>query len=506
MVSRLPQVSEPGFTWDGSPPAAIEILGFQESRPVLKVVGGGGQDSRRCMQKPMMEYTDESGLAVTQLQDRMFNESVEQVVNDGNTFGPYGPDGGATPLMSTALRYRAFAPPSTGPPVIKYPGFGNLAGHLISVFRSEMTIKKSVKIESLQVLYSSAGPAVPVAFLGVSASGSTQARGVVSLVMNQMGAIDASGFNFTTRIETGGWFAAWSNLTAQAVIYFNRAEPLLIQMRSGPQPMIHGATVVQISLANVINSTAAAGKQLVVELASIGTSLHTSITSLSDVVALIEYIAEPTGLRIARGTRQSGVENIGLLDVLPDPHNFIADVAVGTHHDPMMVCISLAGAEFRPLVHVFLSILVCSHLPADYNPAEHVQVLPLRVGGFVRRWTVGLWQVTGYVVGHYGSGKNRYSELGLDAHNFTHVPLYTGLADSTHVLVGHPVTAVGDGADQVVIQVTNVRLENGTSLFHVSVNNPTDVPITMVVSSQFEAVRLQTQRVDLEPGEDRTLQ
>jgi hypothetical protein len=68
------------------------------------------------------------------------------------------------------------------------------------------------------------------------------------------------------------------------------------------------------------------------------------------------------------------------------------------------------------------------------------------------------------------------------------------------------VTAVGDGADQVVIQVTNVRLENGTSLFHVSVNNPTDVPITMVVSSQFEAVRLQTQRVDLEPGEDRTLQ
>jgi hypothetical protein len=129
------------------------------------------------------------------------------------------------------------------------------------------------------------------------------------------------------------------------------------------------------------------------------------------------------------------------------------------------------------------------------NSAACVQVLPLRVGGFVRRWTVGLWQVTGYVVGHYGQGENRYSELGLDAHNFTHVPLYTGLAGSTHVRVGHPVVATGDGADRVFIQVTNVRLENSTDLFHVSLNNPTDAPITLVVSSGFEAVRLQTQQV-----------
>ena len=101
----------------------------------------------------------------------------------------------------------------------------------------------------------------------------------------------------------------------------------------------------------------------------------------------------------------------------------------------------------------------------------------------MRRWTVGLWQVTGYVVGHYGQGENRYSELGLDAHNFTHVPLYTGLAGSTHVRVGHPVVATGDGADRVFIQVTNVRLENSTDLFHVSLNNPTDAPITLVVAS-----------------------
>ena len=318
-VSRLPQVSDPGFTWDGSPPATIAILGFPESRPVLKTVGGGGQDSRRCMQKPMMEYTDESGLAVTQLQDRMFNASVEQVVNDGNTFGPYGPDGGATPLMSTALRYRAFAPPSTGPPAMQYPGFGNLAGHQVSLFRSEMTFKKPVEIESLQVLYSSAGPAVPVAFVGVSASGSTQSP--VSFCMNDMGAIDASGFNFTTRIETGGWFAAWSNLTAQAVIFFNRAEPLLFQMASGPQPMAGGATVVRLSVADAVNSTVAAGQQLTVELASVGTSLHTTITSLTDVVGLISYLAAPTGLKVMRDTRQSGGQHVGLLDVAPDPHS-----------------------------------------------------------------------------------------------------------------------------------------------------------------------------------------
>ena len=126
------------------------------------------------------------------------------------------------------------------------------------------------------------------------------------------------------------------------------------------------------------------------------------------------------GLTLLRGVRRTGPSFAGLVELLPDK-NYVAEAVVLAHQDPMMV-------------------------------------LPVRVGKLVRRWTVALHQIQGYCLGHYGSGKNRWTELGLDADNNTHVPLYTGRANRTHVRIGHPVIGVGAGAEQCFIQCTRVRV------------------------------------------------
>lgn len=119
------------------------------------------------------------------------------------------------------------------------------------------------------------------------------------------------------------------------------------------------------------------------------------------------------------------------------------------------------------------------------NPAAEALLLPLRVGPFNQsRWTVGLLQLAGYTVGYYGSGANRYTSLGLDDEGFAYVPLYAGRAPLTHVEVGCPVIAKGTGAEDLFIQVTHV--DENPQVWHVEINNPTDLPITVTLQSDMK--------------------
>ena len=99
-VAMVPDLAEPGATWDGGPPSSLPILKWQESRPILATRGGGGldcflkhgiskggnavcggQDSTRCTQKPHLEYSDEAVQSVHSTNDRIFAPSVELVAN-----------------------------------------------------------------------------------------------------------------------------------------------------------------------------------------------------------------------------------------------------------------------------------------------------------------------------------------------------------------------------------------------------------------------------------------
>ena len=261
------------------------------------------------------------------------------------------------------------------------------------------------------------------------------------------------------RISAGGWFAVWTNLVAQASIFFVRGQPIALNVR----PPKRGGDWVQVMVEDVNRVTA--GQVVPVELQQLGTSLYSKLQSLNDVQALVQYLASPTGLQVLRGTRCS--PHPGMLVLRPDSSQ-TAELAVGQHPDPDMM-------------------------------------LPVRLVNLRRRWTVGLWQLSGYVLGHYGNGSGRYTELGVDANNSSHFPLYVGLAHRTHVRVGHPVVAVGDDAEQVFISVTHLRLGSGSTHFHVALNNPLDRALSVKVLA-FEALQMPEQNVTLRAGEHRVLQ
>ena len=125
-------------------------------------------------------------------------------------------------------------------------------------------------------------------------------------------------------------------------------------------------------------------------------------------------------------------------------------------------------------------------------------MLPLRMIGLNRRWSVGVLQLRGYCVGHYGSCENRYRSLGVDDANHSHVPLYPGRAAITHLQLGHPVIALGARAHLLSIQVTavgsaaagpdgrlNVSTSSGSMRWHASVHNAEATPITARVVAGF---------------------
>ena len=66
--------------------------------------------------------------------------------------------------------------------------------------------------------------------------------------------------------------------------------------------------------------------------------------------------------------------------------------------------------------------------------------------------------------------------------------------------------ATGRGAEEIFIQVTHIRVRNGTTLYHVAVNNPTTTTLAVHLSASFPEVKLAPHTVTLQPGEHLNVQ
>ena len=138
-------------------------------------------------------------------------------------------------------------------------------------------------------------------------------------------------------------------------------------------------------------------------------------------------------------------------------------------------------------------------------------MLPLRVGGLSRRWSVGLWQSEGWVQGTYGKdGRDRFSSLGIDDSNQSYVPLFVDRAPRTSVRVGHPLAAVGEQSESLFIQVTHVSeppphaAANDTNhVWHLSIQNPLESAVSVELRQPMQLPgmkRLHGQHVTIEAG------
>jgi hypothetical protein len=420
-----------GDTWDGGPLACLPLTGFQNTLPVLDS-DQGKEDGGRFDQVPLLEFSDQGALAVSSPRLEVFDEKVAQVVNPWHTYGPIR---GPSRLMQYVQRYRELIPPTVGVPQSGWAAPGVRMGANTALWANQITFKTRMKIKSLSLGYLSGSPS------GKFVTGDGASFRVVDLSK-------PAGETFV--LHRGEWFGYYREKPANSNVFFNRGEPVRIEIH--PPGVFFSAPLE--------NAQVEAGRGFLFEIASLGLPINIEIKSPADLDRYVRYLAQPHRLQVLRGRR---VEGPGLLEIAIDDR---------------------FGAEIT--------------LPRP--PTRLDLTLPCRVDGLNPRWSAGLLLVKGYVKGDYGPGENRYRALGTDLQGNAYVPLYVDLADVTHVVAGHPVVAGPEGKD-LFIQVTKVG--DQPERWHVALNNPTDQAITTVLKKAMPLAGFEfpDRTVTLHPGQ-----
>ena len=433
-----------GVTWDGGPPAVIRLVSLQDgSRPVLST-NQGDEDGRRFENTPLLDYSDEGATAVASRQDRVFAADVV-VANSWVSFGPLA---GPGRLMEFVLRLWVYPPPTVGVPETGWPAKAVRQGIDACLFRDDIRFRQDGTVKRLTLLQDNywLPETVKPVYLLLGQAPATITRRMDCFTLNQTA---------TFALASGDWFALYSPRTACSHIFIVRQQA--IQLQVGPQPQ--SLTIY----ADLSGKKVRAGDTYTFELFSLGVPVNMSLKSQNDVTRLLNYLHHPEGMKVLRGTP------------LPSP----GFIECEPHHGAVEVVVP------RPSWKTNLT-------------------LPLRVKGLNRRWTAGLFQKTGYVLGNYGTGENRYRELGVDQFGCAHVPMYVDLAPRTHMVAGHPIIADAAGKD---LFIGVMHLQDKPSRWQVSANNPTAKPITTTLRKAMElpGFVFPDTKLTLPPGEYRVL-
>jgi hypothetical protein len=249
----------------------------------------------------------------------------------------------------------------------------------------------------------------------------------------------------TTRwtIETGDWFAAISPNEANATLLVNRGVPLELN--------VDPASVVLREALPKDGLPVKAGDTRTVEWFSCAWPMDKPVPDTDALLRWVRYFQQPDGFELLRGQR---------LDAPPGVIELEAN-------------------------------------------------LPFRVAGFNPRWSAILWQKDGYVgAGRYGKPQNRFRSLATDFDGRVYFPVYAGQAALHHLVAGQPVVADSAG-HELFINVVCLKDAVGATppLWHVSVNNPTDAPVTAKLAKTMDLPGLAWagETITLASGEQRIL-
>ena len=445
-------VDQAGYTWDGGPPPLRPLFQFMESRPAVLASAMGSENGNRFAQTPHLEHSDEGGTAVTSAQDRVFADDLERVVNAWHTFGPIA---GASRLFNASLRTRIWFQASTKIPDVAYAGMSAGSSWAASLFESVTTFKVDNNVTDAYL-----------AFGGHDQQSYEVAQLLVLVARDQDSApevLRCTDRNFTQQtrtIKAGGWWGFVSSTPGQTQLYTSRGDDFVLQVSSPARTFVYARPPTPLRVS--------AGDTFRFEIAQISLSLLSpSANSSHDLLSMRALVTQPPGLVFTSGARDLSAQAAGLLEVVLDQRGVCA---------------------FR----------------LDQTP-DVTAMLPLRFAVRNRRWTCGMWQVNGFVIGNYGAnGQRRWTALGISGDGFAHAPLYAGLS-ALSVVVGHPVVADAAAGEALIIQC--VQAENmrvGTAdKWHVVVNNPTNNTIITTFSKviPIEELHLTNDSLSVAPGE-----
>jgi hypothetical protein len=447
----VPLVPDSGGTWDGGPTAKRQLLTVPCTWPALetdaKALEWGDQ---MPYQMPLIEFADEGATRCRMICDRKLRDDLVPLgLNPWSGFGPVEP----TKLADAWSSHTAFGQYTSGVDPMAWGAVGFDRGAIACLFTQQITFKADQIINQCVLLNGWwRSPKLPpsVQF--------TVGRG--DQILDGMDISTGPETEHTFRVETGDWFALYSGLPSNTSLVINR----------GPAVDVHfypnGTYWLKVTAA-FDKKAVKKGETYDTEFFGTTWPMDEKFITARSLADVVTYLAKPTGLQLARGKQVAGPG--GLLELAPD--NYAVDVSIP-------------------------------------NPTMPV-VVPVRVSGFNKRWSVGLYQAEGYRTHYYSKGDSGYRALGLDFDSRAYVPMYVSMAPVTHDLIGHPVIA-DDQGKELFIQVTCLGEKDDKSGFtwHVSVNNPTDHPVetTLHQAMDLPGLALADLKTTFQPGEYRVLE
>ena len=404
----------------------------------------GNYDTGLPYQIPLLEFSDEGATRCRMIGDRVMAQGLP-VSGPWTDFGPTEP----APLVDMWASHADFDPYRTGVEPNAYGAPGVAAGPIATLSTEQFKFKQDCTVRELRVFdggwFNKTAPHTTIAF----------GQGAQILDVWELAGNPAP---HRERVDTGGWFAFYSSQLANPALFLNRGRPL--QVETFPDTQLH----ISVDLAN---TPVKKGDTCDVEIFSQVWPLDMAMTDARTLADLVTYLDHPTGMKLTRGTQVPGPG--GLVELTPD--NYAVELSIP-------------------------------------RPPGVTRTVPLRISGFNRRWSVGLYQFEGYRTHYYSQADSGYRALGLDFDGRAYVPLFVSMAANTHVLLGHPLVADAAGKD-LFIQVTRLNDGDATTppAWHLSVNNPTDQPVTATLKQAMDLAGLSfpTQTLTLAPGEYRVL-
>ncbi len=443
----VPAVPHAGGTWDGGPLAVRSLIGGQFTYPGIATSLGTQQENP--YQVPLLEFADEGAVRCRMVSNRVLAKGVPNL-NPWYDFGPLEP----SPLWDAWASHTYFDQYLTGVEPNAYGAPGVFEGPTASLFTEEFTFKQAMTLRELRVFHAGwrAHTLPRSVVLAVGKGG--QLTNVIDLT-------DTPEQSRRIRLETGMWFGLFSGQPANTHLFINRGTPVLLTVNP------HTDYWLKL-LAEDTPKPVQAGDRFATEFFSTVWPMSERFCDARTLAEVVAYLADPAGLQLARGSRVAGPG--GLLELAPE--NYAVELTIP-----------------KPKALPTLTV-------------------PVRVGGFNKRWSVGLYQFDGYRTHYYSKENSGWRALGLDFDGRAYVPLYVSMANSTHVMIGHPLVADAAGAE-LFIQVTRIN-DGGDGkgpAWHLSVNNPTDHPITTTLHKAMELPGLvfTGKQLTVQPGEYRVI-
>ncbi len=446
-----PEQSDVGKTWDGGPKPLQPLADFDRFAPHLVTAGGLSQGGSPY-QYPMLEIGSERVYRGTSV----LSGTLEFTANAWRGWGPIQPP----TLFDGQSTYTEFGRYVTGVDSTSWGGPGKGGGTVAGLYEQRLRFLANDKLTQFR-LTRGRREMLPGTRALLLVGKETQLLGAHDFTPTEDGT--ASRF----AVPAGGWFAGIVTAgEANGFLCFTHNQPLVVSAFAS-------IFDVDVQLPTEGLAIATDGTHELHMLTYMW-PMDISLENSDEVLAIIRHLREPQGLEVVQGERKSDA-GPGLLEF---------NAADG----------ALEFTIVKP------------------SPREVKEISPaVRIHGMNPRWSAGLYQLEGYGgAGTYSNGNGQYTPLGVDTEGRTYAPLYSHKVARTHWVVGHPIVADAPGRD-LFLQVTALTGPFGKSgqdaFWHVSVNNPTDTPVTATLRQRMALPGLSFPEttLTLQPGEYRLL-